>query len=78
VRQGLAKTITALPPNQPSEATRGSGKYLSRSLTILFGLAAVTFFILAVIGTIRNYSPVPFWDMWDGYIGFYLKVHAGT
>jgi hypothetical protein len=36
------------------------------------------FFVLSTIyGAIRNYSPVPYWDMWDGYIGFYERVSAG-
>jgi hypothetical protein len=25
----------------------------------------------------RNYSPVPHWDMWDGYIAFYQRVSDG-
>jgi hypothetical protein len=33
--------------------------------------------LLAAIGGVRNYSPVPFWDMWDGTLGFYIKVMDG-
>lgn len=43
----------------------------------LFLLAALVFCGLAVIGGIRAYSPVPFWDMWDGYLGFFTKVMSG-
>lgn len=32
---------------------------------------------LLVTGIVRQYSPVPFWDMWDGYIGFYLRLKQG-
>jgi len=38
---------------------------------------AVTFVALAVIGGIRNYSPVPYWDMWDGYLAFYTRITHG-
>ena len=43
----------------------------------LFLLAAMVFIALAITGGIRAYSPVPFWDMWDGYLGFYVKVISG-
>jgi hypothetical protein len=74
----MVKTEPARPATLiQSGPVRGSAKYLSVSLTILFGLAAVIFPILAVIGTVRSYSPVPSGDMWGGYLGFYLKIHAG-
>lgn len=40
-------------------------------------LAAVFFWGLAIIGAFKSYSPVPFWDMWDGYLDFYIKASAG-
>jgi hypothetical protein len=52
-------------------------RQLYTGLNILFGCMAMVFFALAIIGTVRNYSPVPFWDMWDDYVLFYLKIHAG-
>jgi hypothetical protein len=33
--------------------------------------------IYAVTGTVRGYSPVPFWDMWDGYVDFFLRARHG-
>jgi hypothetical protein len=33
---------------------------------------------MAVVGGFRNYSPVPFWDMWDGTVNFYLKASQGN
>jgi hypothetical protein len=42
-----------------------------------FCFFAILFVILAIIGGFRNYSPVPFWDMWNGYLDFYTKVSAG-
>ena len=29
---------------------------------------AVIFVVLAVIGGYQHYTPIPFWDMWDGYV----------
>jgi hypothetical protein len=43
----------------------------------LFSVMALVFVALAIIGGVRGYSPVPFWDMWDGYLGFYVKVMSG-
>lgn len=44
---------------------------------LIFFLIAVLFVSLAIIGGIRGYSPVPFWDMWDGYLGFFTKLSDG-
>ena len=43
----------------------------------LFLLVAIVFVTTAIIGGIRTYSPVPFWDMWNGYLDFYVKASAG-
>ena len=43
----------------------------------VFIFGAVLYWALAIVGGIRAYSPVPFWDMWDGYLGFFVKVSAG-
>lgn len=45
---------------------------------LLFSMAVFfLMFILAIIGGWKNYTAIPFWDMWDGTIGFLLKVRAG-
>ncbi len=46
---------------------------------VLMAFACATAFIalLAMSGGVRTYSPVPYWDMWDGYLDFYLKVAQG-
>jgi hypothetical protein len=38
---------------------------------------ATAFVVLAMIGGIVSYTPVPTWDMWDGYIAFYSGVTNG-
>src|SRR5512141_66251 len=32
---------------------------------------------LAIIGTFRAYSPVPYMDMWDAYVNFFIQVQDG-
>jgi len=49
-----------------------------KNITILFVVIALIQLILAIIGGINHYSPVPFWDMWDGYINFFNKVSSGN
>jgi hypothetical protein len=50
---------------------------MRRPLEVVFLLAAILFVGLAIVGIVRGYSPVPFWDMWNGYLGFYGRVSAG-
>lgn len=40
---------------------------------ILCGLIVMT----SLIGGVIWFSPVPYWDMWDGFLDFYSKVQAG-
>ena len=44
---------------------------------IAIGLGAI-FFVTAVIGGIYNFTPVPFWDMWSGYIFFNVRILNGN
>ena len=46
-------------------------------LTLIFGLFAIAFILLAIIGGFRSFSPVPFWDMWHGYLSFYVEASSG-
>jgi hypothetical protein len=42
---------------------------------IRFFLAITTIYVaLAILGSIINYSPVPYSDMWNGYLQFYTKA----
>jgi hypothetical protein len=36
------------------------------------------FLVSAILGAIYNFSPVPFWDMWDGYLDFYLRLNGSN
>lgn len=50
----------------------------TRVALVLAALLATTFVVLAVIGAMRMYTPVPFWDMWDGTLGFYMAISDGA
>lgn len=39
---------------------------------------AILMFAMAVIGIWVNFSTVPFWDMWDGTLGFILSIKEGN
>ncbi len=49
----------------------------TRYIAGLSFILAITFIVLAIIGAIRTFSPVPFWDMWDGYLLFYTRLMDG-
>lgn len=44
---------------------------------ILLAVLAIFTVATTVAGCVISFSPVPFWDMWDGYIGFYTNVQHG-
>lgn len=48
-----------------------------RNLTVVAFLLCIAIVITSLIGGVISFSPVPYWDMWDGYIDFYTKVQAG-
>jgi len=43
--------------------------------THLFALSMVG---LAIYGGVINYSPIPFWDMWEGDLGFLMRLNSGA
>ena len=49
----------------------------TRRIDLGFAAVAAVFVALAVAGALRSFSPVPHWDMWDGYLGFYTKLAGG-
>jgi len=54
---------------------RGSSKEAVAVCALAF--LAMWFLTTTLLGVARHYSPVPFWDMWDGYLGTYLRVETG-
>ena len=48
-----------------------------KTLILTFGAFALVMVGLAVVGGVLSYSPVPFWDMWGGYLGFFMRADDG-
>ena len=46
-------------------------------ITFIFYVAGIAFIALAVIGAFLSHCPVPYMDMWNGYLEFYDKVNSG-
>ncbi len=46
-------------------------------LGVILPIAAVAYFSLVPYGAWINFSPIPFWDMWDGHVEFYIKLTHG-
>lgn len=46
-------------------------------VTATLWLLAPLFLATAIIGGLRNYSIVPFWDMWYGYLDFFFRASEG-
>ena len=46
-------------------------------LTKSLGFCAAFFMLSAMMGGYLKYSPVPYLDMWDGYVNFYLNIQDG-
>ena len=49
----------------------------NKLLTYYLYFFALIYVTSIVVGIYNNYSPVPFWDMWNGYLGFYVKFMDG-
>lgn len=46
-------------------------------VSLAFIALSIVFVALALAGAVRAYSPVPYWDMWDGYLGAYVRSTSG-
>ncbi|MDQ2137370.1 hypothetical protein RBI14_04245 [Alcaligenaceae bacterium B3P038] len=45
---------------------------------IAMAVIAFVFIVLAIVGGVRQYLPVPYWDMWQGYVGFLTQSDLST
>ena len=52
-------------------------KFLCINFEKFFVVLALFFITCSVIGAFKTYSPVPYLDMWDGYLDFYIRASAG-
>jgi hypothetical protein len=51
---------------------------VSRALSIWATLLAISIVSTSIYGAYNYFSPIPFWDQWQGYIGFYHRVKGGN
>lgn len=63
-----------LPIRQGSSSVKDGFWSSSRFLLLLAGALSIFFVASAIWGGVHSFSPVPFWDMWDGYLEFYLRL----
>jgi peptidoglycan/LPS O-acetylase OafA/YrhL len=54
-----------------------SMRSLASALAFCVGALGVAMFASAMYGVARFYSPIPWLDEWDGYIGFYRNITTG-
>lgn len=47
------------------------------TLSYLFASIAFLFVVLTIVGAIQCYTPVPYLDMLNGYLGFYVRLTNG-
>jgi hypothetical protein len=50
---------------------------VDRLVVAALAIIPLAYFVLMVIGLVRWYTPVPFWDMWDGYLTGYIRYLDG-
>lgn len=50
---------------------------LLNRVVIIAALIAILIVALSICGGVRGYSPIPYWDMWDGTLNFAVKVSDG-
>ena len=46
----------------------------NKIFVIAIFMFSLFYLMTTIIGTYKNYSAVPFWDMWNGYLGFYFRA----
>lgn len=57
---------------------RPNDSMVLRVASVASVLAAAFFVGTAVIGAIRWSHPIPYWDMWDGYLSFWFELQDGN
>jgi hypothetical protein len=50
---------------------------LARALSLWSLPLALAIVATTLYGGYRFYSPIPYWDQWDGYIGFFRTLQEG-
>ena len=50
---------------------------LGRGTLFLLGVIPILYIGFAIVGVVRAYTPVPYWDMWDDYISVFARFRSG-
>ncbi|MFM0427798.1 hypothetical protein PQQ75_02190 [Paraburkholderia aspalathi] len=50
---------------------------MQRIYSLWSALLAVTIVATSIYGGVHYFSPIPYWDQWNGYIGFYHAIQDG-
>ncbi|SEI42800.1 hypothetical protein SAMN05192539_1001332 [Paraburkholderia diazotrophica] len=58
-------------------AERVSSSFLSKLASLTAVAIGIFIAVTTVYGVFHFYSPIPWWDEWDGYIGFYKAITDG-
>lgn len=67
----------ANPGQSASLEIAGRMDAISRTAARWFAIAAIVAVVLSGVGIVLKHSAVPYMDMWDGYVDFYLRVSGG-
>ncbi|EEA00969.1 hypothetical protein BH160DRAFT_3745 [Burkholderia sp. H160] len=50
---------------------------MQRIYSLWSAVLAIIIVVTSIYGGIHYFSPIPFWDQWNGYIGFYHAIEDG-
>lgn len=67
----------SLDESAPEGRARVGSGAASRALTLALWALAALAVISSGLGAIAHHSPVPYWDMWDGYLGSFVRFSDG-
>jgi hypothetical protein len=56
----------------------GTEHRLQRIYSVWSALLGITIVATSIYGGFHYFSPIPFWDQWNGYIGFYHEIQDGN
>ncbi|WP_455921257.1 hypothetical protein [Pseudomonas putida] len=51
--------------------------FSKKILAVVIALGVMAVLAMAMVGASNNFTQVPYWDMWNGFLGFYTNVKNG-
>lgn len=76
-KQANDSSIFTRPAQLSAEPPQGfsTGRIVLAVWCVLIGLLVA---VSTIYGVVRNYSPIPYMDQWDGVIGFWRMIQSGN